>query len=172
MVAASAGNHAQGVALASSLEGIRCTIVMPKGASPAKIAATRGYGADVILDGANYDESFERATRIATETGATIVHAFDDPDVIAAQGVIGLEILEQIPDVDEVYVPVGGGGLAAGMLLAIKKSHPHVRIVGVQSNAFPSMYKSMKNKSRIVTRTGTAYNCRRNICKHTWGDYI
>lgn len=154
VVAASAGNHAQGVALASSLEGIKCTIVMPNGASPAKIAATRGYGADVILEGANYDESFEKASMIAVETGATIIHAFDDPHVIAAQGVIGLEILDDLPDVDEIYVPIGGGGLAAGLLLAIKETHPHVRVIGVQSNAFPSMYKSMKSRSRTATSAG------------------
>lgn len=154
VVAASAGNHAQGVAYASYLEGIKCTIVMPKGASPAKIAATRGYGAKVILDGSNYDESFEAATQIASESGATIIHAFDDVHVIAAQGVIGLEILDDLPDVEEVYVPVGGGGLAAGMLIAIKKTHPHVRVIGVQSNAFPSMYKSMKARCRTAIATG------------------
>jgi len=151
VVAASAGNHAQGVALASSLEGIRCTIVMPQSASPAKVAATRGYGADVILEGANYDESFEKARAIAAETGATIIHAFDDPEVIAAQGVIGLEILEDIPDVDEVYVPIGGGGLVAGILIAIKENNPDVRIVGVQSSAFPSMYRSINEGARTCT---------------------
>ena len=147
VVAASAGNHAQGVALASYLEGIQCTIVMPMFASPAKIAATRGYGARVILDGASYDESYAKASAIAKETGATIIHAFDDPWVIAAQGVIGLEILEDLPDVDEIYVPVGGGGLAAGILIAIKEKNPNVRVVGVQSIAFPSMQKSVKNGS-------------------------
>ena len=154
VVAASAGNHAQGVALASSLEGIKCTIVMPKGASPAKIAATRGYGAQVVLEGANYDESFEKATEIADKTGATIIHAFDDAEVIAAQGVIGLEILDEIPDIEEVYVPIGGGGLAAGMLVAIKETHPHVRVIGVQSGAFPSMYRSMKNGIREAVGEG------------------
>ncbi len=94
---------------------------MPKNASPAKVSATRGYGATVILEGINYDESSSKAKEIAKETGATIIHAFNDPQVIAAQGVIGLEILEQLPDVDEVYVPIGGGGLAAGILIAIKK---------------------------------------------------
>lgn len=155
VVAASAGNHAQGVALASSLEGVKCTIVMPKNASPAKIAATRGYGAEVVLEGSNYDESFERATRIAEETGATMIHAFDDPDVIAAQGVIGLEILDELPDVEEVYVPVGGGGLAAGMLIAIKETHPHVRVVGVQSDSFPSMHLSVRNSARTPVAGGS-----------------
>ena len=153
VVAASAGNHAQGVAFASALEGIPCTIVMPKNASPAKVAATRGYGADVILEGTNYDESSARARQIASETGATLIHAFDDPQIIAAQGVIGLEILEDLPDVDEVYVPVGGGGLAAGMLIAIKERHPHVRVVGVQSSSFPSMHDSVRD-GRTVTVGG------------------
>lgn len=144
VVAASAGNHAQGVAFASSLEGIPCTIVMPKNASPAKVAATRGYGATVILDGTNYDESYARASAISEGTGAVMVHAFDDPHVMAAQGVIGLEILEDLPDVDEVYLPVGGGGLAAGVLVAIKHAHPHVRVIGVQSESFPSMRESVR----------------------------
>ncbi len=100
VVAASAGNHGQGVAFAASLENIPCTIVMPKNASPAKVAATRGYGAKVVLEGNNYDESWAKAQEIASSSGATIIHAFDDPHVIAAQGVIGLEILEDLPDVE------------------------------------------------------------------------
>lgn len=149
VVAASAGNHAQGVAFASSLEKIPCTIVMPKNASPAKVAATRGYGAKVVLEGINYDESSAKAKEISKQTGATMIHAFDDPQVIAAQGVIGLEILEQLPDVDEVYLPIGGGGLAAGTLIAIKEKNPNIKIVGVQSNSFPSMYESVKHGSLI-----------------------
>ena len=145
VVAASAGNHAQGVAYASSLEKISCTIVMPKNASPAKVAATRSYGANVILQGVNYDESSMKAKEIAEESGATLIHAFDDPQIIAAQGVIGLEILEDLPDVDEIYVPIGGGGLAAGTLIAIKEHNPQVRVIGVQSSSFPSMYNSFKN---------------------------
>ena len=149
VVAASAGNHAQGVAFASSLEKIPCTIVMPKNASPAKVAATRGYGAKVVLEGINYDESSAKAKEISKQTGATMIHAFDDPQVIAAQGVIGLEILEQLPDVDEVYLPIGGGGLAAGTLIAIKEKNPNIKIVGVQSKSFPSMYESVKRGSLI-----------------------
>ena len=150
VVAASAGNHAQGVAFASSLEKIPCTIVMPKNASPAKVAATRGYGANVILQGMNYDESYSKAKEIAKETGATIIQAFDDPQIIAAQGVIGLEILEDLPDVDEVYVPIGGGGLAAGTVIAIKEKNPNVKVVGVQSKSFPSMYESVKQNVRTA----------------------
>jgi len=145
VVAASAGNHAQGVAFASSLEKIPCTIVMPKNASPAKVSATKGYGATVVLEGVNYDESSKKAKEIAQQTGATIIHAFDDPQIIAAQGVVGLEILEQLPDVDEVYVPIGGGGLAAGTLIAIKEKNPNIKVIGVQSKSFPSMYESIKN---------------------------
>ena len=142
VVAASAGNHAQGVAFASALEKIKCVIVMPKNASPAKVAATKAYGATVVLAGKSYDESWIKAQGIAKTTGATIIHAFNDPQIIAAQGVIGLEIMEQLPDVDEVYVPIGGGGLAAGILTAIKEKNPNVKIIGVQSKSFPSMKNS------------------------------
>ncbi|MDX1441694.1 MAG: threonine ammonia-lyase [Nitrosopumilaceae archaeon] len=154
VVAASAGNHAQGVAYAANAEKINCTIVMPKNASPAKVSATKGYGANVILEGTNYDESSTKAKEIAKETGAILIHAFDDPDIIAGQGVIGLEILDQIPDVEEIYVPIGGGGLAAGVLIAIKKTHPHVKVIGVQSRSFPSMYDSWKKGS--ITSVGGA----------------
>jgi threonine dehydratase len=143
VVAASAGNHGQGIALASAMEKINCTIVMPKNASPAKIAATKGYGANVVLEGKNYDESWIKAQEIAKTTGAEIIHAFDDPQIIAAQGVIGLEIMEQLPDVDEIYVPIGGGGLAAGILIAIKTKNPNVKVIGVQSKSFPSMKNSI-----------------------------
>jgi len=154
VVAASAGNHAQGVAFAASLEKIPCTIVMPKNASPAKVAATRGYNANVILEGVNYDESSLKAKEIAKETGATMIHAFDDPQIIAAQGVIGLEILEELPDVDEIYLPIGGGGLAAGTLIAIKEKNPNIKVVGVQSRSFPSMYESIKHGS-LTSSSGT-----------------
>ena len=150
VVAASAGNHAQGVAFASSLEKIPCTIVMPKNASPAKVAATRGYGANVILQGINYDESYSKAKEIAEKTGATIIQAFDDPQIIAAQGVVGLEILEDLPDVDEIYLPIGGGGLAAGIVIAIKEKNPNVKVIGVQSKSFPSMYESIKQNTRTM----------------------
>ena len=147
IVAASAGNHAQGVAYASALEKIKCTIVMPKNASPAKVAATKGYGATVVLEGKNYEESWAKAQEIAKTTGATIIHAFDDPQIIAAQGVIGLEIIEQLPDVDEIYVPIGGGGLASGVLTAVKSKNPNVKIIGVQSKSFPSMKNSLDSGS-------------------------
>ena len=145
VVAASAGNHSQGVAFASSLENIPCTIVMPKNASPAKISATRGYGANVILEGLTYDESWAHAQKISQETGATIIHAFDDPHIISGQGVIGLEILEQLPDVDEIYIPIGGGGLAAGIIIAVKEKKPDVKIIGVESSVFPAMKSSIES---------------------------
>ena len=143
VVAASAGNHAQGVALAAAMEKINCTIVMPRNASPAKVAATKEYGAEVILEGKNYDESWIKAQEIAKTSGAQIIHAFDDPQIIAAQGVIGLEIMEQLPNVDEIYVPIGGGGLAAGILIAVKTKNPNVKIIGVESKSFPSMKNSL-----------------------------
>ena len=154
VIAASAGNHAQGVAYAANAEKIECTIVMPKNASPAKVSATKWYGAEVILDGINYDEASTRAKEIAKETGAILIHAFDDPEIIAGQGVIGLEILDQMPDVEEIYVPIGGGGLAAGVLIAIKTTHPNIKIIGVQSRSFPSMYESWKQGS--LTSVGGA----------------
>ena len=147
VVAASAGNHSQGVAFASHIENIPCTIVMPKTASPAKVAATKGYGANVVLEGSTYDESWAHAQKISSETNATIIHAFDDPYVIAGQGVIGLEIIEQLPNVDEVYVPIGGGGLVAGIITAIKEKNPNVKIIGVESSAYPAMKKSIENNA-------------------------
>lgn len=152
VVAASAGNHAQGVAYASQRAGIPCTIVMPKSASPAKIAATRGYGAKVLLSGSDYEEASRRAGEIADQTGAAMIHAFDDPDIIAGQGVIGLEVVEEMPDVEEIYVPIGGGGLAAGILLAVKGKNPDIRVIGVQTTAFPSMRESWK--AGLVRKAG------------------
>ena len=148
VIAASAGNHAQGVAYASALNNMSCTIVMPKNASPAKIAATKSYGANVILQGNSYDESSIYANEIAIKEGRTVVPAFDDPDVIAGQGTVGLEILEDLKNIDEVYVPVGGGGLIAGVSLAIKTINPKVSIIGVESKAFPSM-KNAIEKGKI-----------------------
>ena len=154
VVAASAGNHSQGVAFASHIENIPCTIVMPKTASPAKVSATKGYGAKVVLEGITYDESWAHAQKISAETNATIIHAFDDSHVIAGQGVIGLEIMEQLPEVDEIYVPIGGGGLVAGIITAVKEKYPKVKIIGVESSAYPAMKKSLDNNS-LETVTGS-----------------
>ncbi len=169
VVAASAGNHAQGVAFAAALEQIPCTIVMPTTASPSKILATRGYGVNVILEGINYDEAFVKVKQIAHETGATIIQAFDDPQIIAGQGVIGLEILENLPDVDEVYVPIGGGGLAAGVLIAIKEKNPNIKVIGIQSKSFPSMYESFKNGK--ITSCGGGRTIADGLSVKTPGDF-
>ncbi|GAA4795596.1 MULTISPECIES: threonine ammonia-lyase [Streptomyces] len=133
VVAASAGNHAQGVALASSLLGVRSTVFMPVGAPLPKVAATREYGADVRLAGQVIDETLARAEEYAHETGAVFIHPFDHPDIVAGQGTLGLEILEQCPEVRTILVGVGGGGLAAGIAVAVKALRPDVRVVGVQA---------------------------------------
>jgi threonine dehydratase len=153
VIAASAGNHAQGVAYAAAMKKIPCTIVMPQTASPAKVAATRSYGAKVVRRGANYDEAWEATQEIAKTEGRTIIHAFDDPDVIAGQGTIGLEILEDLPDVDRIYLPVGGGGLAAGVAIAVKSKKPNIKVIGVESKAFPAMKESVaKGSLQSITK--------------------
>jgi threonine dehydratase len=133
VVAASMGNHAQGVALAARLLGIDATIVMPESAPLAKITATRRYGAAVILRGQSFDDAIAHAEHLRDSQGMTLVHAFDDPAIIAGQGTIGLEILEALPDVGTVIVPIGGGGLISGIATAIHAARPDVRIVGVQA---------------------------------------
>ncbi|MEI5035522.1 threonine ammonia-lyase [Streptomyces sp. NPDC020755] len=133
VVAASAGNHAQGVALASSLLGVRSTVFMPVGAPLPKVAATREYGAEVRLHGQVVDETLAAAQRYAEETGAVFIHPFDHPDIIAGQGTVGLEILEQCPEVRTIVLGVGGGGFAAGVAVAVKALRPDVRIIGVQA---------------------------------------
>ncbi|MFQ3557364.1 threonine ammonia-lyase [Streptomyces gramineus] len=133
VVAASAGNHAQGVALASALLGVHATVFMPVGAPLPKISATREYGAEVRLHGQVVDETLSAAQEYAAETGAVFIHPFDHPDVIAGQGTVGLEILDQCPEVGTIVVGVGGGGLAAGIAVAVKAIRPDVRIVGVQA---------------------------------------
>ena len=150
VIAASAGNHAQGLAYASSKENIRCTIVMPRNASPAKVAATRSYGARVILSGENYEASWDETVRIAKEQRLAIVHAFNDNQVVCGQGTIGLELLEDLNDFDRIYLPIGGGGLAAGVAIAVKAKRPNVKIIGVESEAFPSMKESIA-KGKLQT---------------------
>jgi len=149
VVAASAGNHAQGVALAARQAGIDATIVMPVDAPISKIDATRGYDAEVVLDGEDYDEAAERAREIEAEIGATFVHAFDDRAVMAGQGTLGLEIVEDVPDVETVVVPIGGGGLISGVATAIEETAPDVRVVGVQAEGASSVARSLK-KGEIV----------------------
>ncbi|MER5947217.1 threonine ammonia-lyase [Streptomyces sp. NPDC001904] len=133
VVAASAGNHAQGVALASSLLGVRSTVFMPVGAPLPKVAATRDYGAQVRLHGQVVDETLAAAQEYAERTGAVFIHPFDHPDIVAGQGTLGLEILEQCPEVRTILVGIGGGGLAAGLAVAVKALRPEVRVIGVQA---------------------------------------
>src|SRR3954471_7989188 len=133
VVAASAGNHAQGVALAAQLLGIRAVVYMPHGAPLPKEKATRGYGAEVRFSGSTIDEALLSARQYAEESGAVLVHPFDHPDVVAGQATCGLELLEQCPDVRTVVVPTGGGGLLAGVATVLKRAHPDIRVVGVQA---------------------------------------
>jgi threonine dehydratase len=141
VVAASAGNHAQGVALAARLTGASATVFMPEGAPIPKERATRGYGAEVIFQGQYVEDSLAAAHEYAERTGAVLIHPFDHPDIIAGQGTVGLELLDQVPDVRTVVVPAGGGGLIAGIALAIKLQRPDVRVIGVQAEgaaAYPT----------------------------------
>ncbi|MFI5282435.1 MAG: threonine ammonia-lyase [Candidatus Dormibacterales bacterium] len=133
VVAASAGNHGQAVAWAAQQLAVPCTVVMPVGASVTKIAATRGYGAFVKLEGEAFDDAMAAARRRSAETGELLIHAFDDPLVIAGQGTVGLELMEQAPHLDNLVVPIGGGGLAAGIALAVAERNPKVRLIGVQA---------------------------------------
>ena len=144
VVAASAGNHAQGVALAAALLGVRATIVMPEMASLAKVEATKGYGARVILHGDNFDQAVAKAQEMEQNEGLTLVPAFDDAHVIAGQGTLGLEVLEQVSEPDVILVPVGGGGLISGVALAAKSLRPSVRVIGVQASAATAGLRSYK----------------------------
>jgi threonine dehydratase len=150
VVAASAGNHAQGVAYSSNMLGIPCTIVMPKGAPLSKVLATKRYGANVELQGAVFDEALAYALELKEKTGAAFVHAFDDEAVIAGQGTVGLEIMEQLPDVEAIICPVGGGGLIAGLAMAVKEKNPSIRIYGVEAMACASMKQSLKEKKPVT----------------------
>jgi threonine dehydratase len=150
VVAASAGNHAQGVAYHATKRGIQSLIVMPLATPLVKVTATRGFGAEVVLFGANYDEACEEATRLCAAGGMTFIHPFDDAAVMAGQGTIGLELLEQVPQLEAVVVPIGGGGLIGGVACAIKESKPEVRVIGVQTARLPSMLAAVE-KHRPVT---------------------
>ncbi len=149
VIASSAGNHAQGVALAAKAFGVPATIVMPAGAPLSKVKATRELGANVVLHGTVYDDAYAEACRIQQETGATFIHPFDDPMVIAGQGTIGLEIMDDLPDVRTIVVPIGGGGLASGVAAAVKMLHPNVRVIGVQASGAAGMKASM-DAGRVV----------------------
>jgi threonine dehydratase len=139
VIAASAGNHAQGVAYHAGRHGIRARILMPLPTPLTKVSATRAYGAEVILHGTNYDEAYQRAIESASEDCLTLIHAFDDDAVIAGQGTLGLEIIQQHPDIEVIVAPIGGGGLIGGIACAVKETNPNVRIFGVQPARIPSM---------------------------------
>ena len=146
VIACSAGNHAQGVALGATKNGIKSLICLPAGAPISKVEATKKYGAEVCLVEGVYDDAYQKALQLKEEKGYTFVHPFDDENVIAGQGTIGLELLEELPDVDVVIVPVGGGGLISGVAFAIKSLKPNVKVYGVQASGAPSMLNSITNQ--------------------------
>ena len=155
VVAASAGNHAQGVAYHATERGIRAVIVMPLTTPLVKVTATRGFGAEVVLHGANYDEACIEATRRCEVEGMTFIHPFDDALVMAGQGTIGLELLEQVDGLEAVVVPIGGGGLIGGIACAVKESNPRVRIVGVQTSRLPSMRDAVEAHTPVTLEPAT-----------------
>ena len=150
VVCSSAGNHAQGVALAAQIHGIKAVVVMAENATPSKIAATRGYGAEVVLHGTIWDEANEKARELVRDRGLTYIHPFDDLQLIAGQGTLGLEIIRDWPEVDVVVVPIGGGGLISGVSMAVKSVKPSVKVIGVESSGAPGMHDSVRNGS-VVT---------------------
>ncbi len=143
VVACSAGNHAQGVALAAQKNGIKAVICLPDSAPISKVEATRSYGAEICLVEGVYDDAYQKALRLRDEEGYTFIHPFNDPDVIAGQGTIALELAEQIPDMDAVIVPIGGGGLISGVAFTIKALNPNIKVYGVQASGAPSMLNSI-----------------------------
>ena len=150
VICSSAGNHAQGVALAAKIHGIRAIVVMATNATPAKVEATRGYGAEVVSYGSIWDEANARAKELVAEQGLTYLHPFDDLDLIAGQGTLGLEVLDDCPDVDVVVVPIGGGGLISGVSMAMKTFKPNVKVIGVESSGSPGMLESVR-AGHVVT---------------------
>lgn len=150
IIACSAGNHAQGVALAATKMGIHSVVCMPDGAPISKVEATKRFGAEVVLVKGAYDDAYAEACRIQEETGATFIHPFDDEEVMSGQGTIGLEVLEQLSDVDAVIVPIGGGGLISGVAFALKKLNPNIKVFGVQAERAPSMLRSWENGEAVT----------------------
>ena len=150
IIACSAGNHAQGVALAASRMGIRSVVCMPDGAPISKVEATKAFGAEVCLVKGAYDDAYAHACKLQEETGMTFIHPFNDEEVIAGQGTIGLELLDQLPDMDAVLVPVGGGGLISGVAYAIKALNPAIKVYGVQAENAPGMARSLQEGSAVT----------------------
>ncbi len=150
VICSSAGNHAQGVALAARIHGIKAVVCMAANATPSKVEATRGYGAEVVLHGSIWDEANERAKQLMAEHGYTYVHPFDDRQLMAGQGTVGLEIAKDWPEVDVAVVPIGGGGLISGVAMALKAHNPAVRIIGVESSDGPAMKRSVE-AGQVVT---------------------
>jgi threonine dehydratase len=150
VVCSSAGNHAQGVALAAQIHGIRAVVCMAENATPAKVAATRGYGAEVVLHGTIWDEANEKAKELVRDEGLTYVHPFDDEQLIAGQGTLGLEIVQDWPEVDAVVVPIGGGGLISGMAVAAKSLQPSIRIIGVEAALYPSVANAIRGEDAAI----------------------
>jgi len=144
VICSSAGNHAQGVALAAAIHGIRAVVVMAENATRSKIEATRGYGAEVVLHGSIWDEANEKAKELVAERGLTYIHPFDDVELIAGQGTLGLEIFNDWPEVEAVIVPIGGGGLISGVAMAVKSLNPKIRVIGVESSGAPAMKGSVE----------------------------
>ena len=149
VICSSAGNHAQGVALAAAMYGIDAIVVMAENATPSKVEATRGYGAEVVLHGSIWDEANEKALELVEEQGLTYVHPFDDLDLITGQGTLGLEIYDDLPSVDTVVVPIGGGGLISGVSTALKALNPKIRIIGIESSGAPAMRRSVEEGHRV-----------------------
>ena len=149
VITASAGNHGQGVALAATINNISSTVVLPEGTAIIKVEAIESYGAKVIIHGKNYDEAYHHAKKVQNERSLEFIHAFNDPEIIIGQGTIGLEIMEQLPDVDILIVPIGGGGLISGIASYCKAIKPEVKIIGVEAEGSPSMYQSIKKKKLI-----------------------
>ncbi|MEQ1722097.1 MAG: threonine ammonia-lyase [Pseudobdellovibrio sp.] len=156
VIACSAGNHAQGVALSATLSGVKSVIVMPETAPLTKIEATQNYGAEVILKGQSFDEAKEYAYQLAQEKSYVFVHPYEDEKVIAGQGTIGLEIFEQIPHLDQIIVPIGGGGLISGIAIALKSLNSKIKVIGVQSQAVDTMYQMFKHQKYTEPNYGVA----------------
>ncbi len=150
VICSSAGNHSQGVAIAAREYGVKAIVVMAENATPSKIAATEGYGAEVVLHGRIWDEANEKALELVEERGLTYIHPFDDPDLIAGQGTVGLEIMDDFPEAEVVVVPIGGGGLISGISMAVKSINPDIRVIGVESSGAPAMKRSVEAGHRIT----------------------